>query len=91
VIRLGQAAPTLPGTNILAAVDSISQTLYTALATDPILGTFAKILPPPPKVSQLALPGILGRTLPPFPTLPIPGSREAVTTQTGARARSPFT
>ena len=97
MIQIGQAAPQLPGANFAQAFDSINQSLYTALATDPIIGVLAKALPPPPKVSALFagqnrplnIPG-----LPPFPQLPglpqqNPAAQQTVTSG-GRTVKSPF-
>jgi hypothetical protein len=98
-MQIGQAAPQLPGANILTAFDSINQSLYTALATDPIIGALAKALPPPPKVSALftgqnrplnipGLPAFL--QLPGLPQPPAATGAKQTVTSSGRTVKSPF-
>jgi len=52
-MKIGQANQQIPGQNIIQAIDTINQAIYTALATDPLIGVFAKAIPPPPKISAV--------------------------------------
>ena len=98
-MKISQAAPQIPGQNILKAIDDINQAIYNALASDPIIGPLAKAIPPPPKVSalivqqtqQLKLP-----QLPPLPPLVAPTPQQKPAAQQLARTEtelivSPFT
>jgi hypothetical protein len=52
-MKIGQAAPQIPGQNILQAIDTINQAIYVAMTQDPIVGALAKAIPPPPKISAV--------------------------------------
>ena len=97
--KVGQEQPQLPGANFAQAIDGISQAIFSALSKDPFLGPFAKVLPPPPKVSAIfarqAGGGPAGLPqfplLPPFPLLPQAAevAKQLIETGTGTQ-HNPF-
>jgi hypothetical protein len=69
MMKIGQAAPQIPGQNILQAIDTINQAIYVAMTQDPIVGALAKAIPPPPKISAIFSQQVQQLQL---PKLPIP-------------------
>lgn len=85
--KVGQAQPQFPGASFATALDAVSQAIFTAMSTDPLLSPLARVVPPPPKISAffkgqgiqqagITPPGIFPTpgqlSIPPLPFLPSP-------------------